>query len=70
MQSPLSDEDVPWNLSPEDLPKLIEDTFKDVTEVEIQLHFSTWIDGLIDTVVEYEFSKMPFQKCVMKKLEN
>ena len=70
MNNALSDEDVPWNLRPEDLPKLIEDTFKDVTKVEIQLQFRTWIDGLIDTVVEYEFSKMPFQKCVLKKLEN
>ena len=71
MNSPLSDEDVPWNYRrPEDLPKIIEDTFKDVTKVEIQLQVRTWIDGLIDTVVGYEFSKMPFQKCVLKKLEN
>ena len=70
MNNAMSDEDVPWNFRPEDLPKKIEDTFKDVTKVEIQLHFRTWIDGLIDIVVDNEFSKMPFQKCVLKKLEN
>ena len=64
MNNAMSDEDVPWNFRPEDLPKKIEDTFKDVTKVEIQLHFRTWIDGLIDIVVDI----MNFLRCLFKNV--
>ena len=64
MNNAMSDEDVPWNFRPEDLPKKIEDTFKDVAKVEIQLHFRTWIDGLIDIVVDI----MNFLRCLFKNV--
>ena len=54
----------------EELPKLVEKIFHSNTRVEIQLHLTTWTYDRIDTVVEYEFSKVPFHKCVMKKLAN
>ena len=50
------------NISPEDLPKLVEDIFPDITEVEI--HFSTFSNNRFDY---FEVSKIPFHKCVMKK---
>ena len=50
------------NISPDDLPKLVEDIFPDITEVEI--HFSTFSNNRFDY---FEVSKIPFHKCVMKK---
>ena len=54
----------------EELPKLVEKIFHANTEVEIQLHFTTWTYDCIDTAEEYELYKTPFHSCVMKKLAN
>ena len=68
MKSEKIHEDIHQSL--EELSKLVEKIFHANTKVEIQLHLTTWTYDRIDTVVEYEFSKVPFNKCVMKKLAN
>ena len=68
MKSEKIHEDIHQSL--EELSKLVEKIFHANTKVEIQLHLTTWTYDRIDTVVEYEFSKVPFHKCVMKKLAN
>ena len=68
MKSEKIHEDIHQSL--EELPKLVEKTFHANTKVEIQLHLTTWTYDCIDTVVEYELFKIPFNKCVMKKLAN
>ena len=50
------------NISPEDLPKLVEDIFPDITKVEI--HLSTFSNNRFH---DFEVSKIPFHKCVMEK---
>ena len=50
------------NIRPEDLPKLVEDIFPDITKVEI--HLSTFSNNRFHN---FEVSKIPFHKCVMEK---
>ena len=66
MKSEKIHEDIHQSL--EELPKLVEKIFHANTRVEIQLHLTTWTYDRIDTIAEYEVSKVPFHKCVIKKL--
>ena len=68
MMSEKIHEDIHQSL--EELPKLVEKIFHASTQVEIQLHFTTWTYDCIDTVEEYELYKTPFHSCVMKKIAN